>query len=70
MVVTHIDDDTSKRRKKMSFSDKQALIIGGSSGMGLAAARLLAQAGGSVTIVGRRLEKLKTARETFKVPER
>ena len=54
----------------MSFSDKQALIIGGSSGMGLAAARLLAQAGGSVTIVGRRLEKLKTARETFKVPDK
>ncbi len=54
----------------MSFSDKSALIIGGSSGMGLAAARLLVQAGVSVTIVGRRLEKLKTARETFKLPDK
>jgi NAD(P)-dependent dehydrogenase (short-subunit alcohol dehydrogenase family) len=54
----------------MSFSDKQALIIGGSSGMGLETARLLVNAGASVTIVGRHLEKLKTARETFDVPDR
>jgi len=54
----------------MSFSDKQALIIGGSSGMGLETARLLVHAGASVTIVGRRLEKLKTARETFDVPNK
>jgi NAD(P)-dependent dehydrogenase (short-subunit alcohol dehydrogenase family) len=54
----------------MSFSDKQALIIGGSSGMGLETARMLVHAGASVTIVGRRLEKLKTARETFDVPDR
>jgi len=54
----------------MSFSDKQALIIGGSSGMGLETARLLVHAGASVTIVGRRLEKLKTARETFDVPDK
>ena len=54
----------------MSFSDKQALIIGGSSGMGLETARLLVHAGASVTIVGRSLEKLKTARETFDVPDR
>ena len=53
----------------MSFSDKQALIIGGSSGMGLETARLLVHSGASVTIVGRRLEKLKTAGETFEVPE-
>ena len=54
----------------MSFSDKQALIIGGSSGMGLETARLLVHAGASVTIVGRSLEKLKTARETFDVPDK
>jgi NAD(P)-dependent dehydrogenase (short-subunit alcohol dehydrogenase family) len=38
--------------------------------MGLETARLLVHAGASVTIVGRRLEKLKTARETFDVPDR
>jgi NAD(P)-dependent dehydrogenase (short-subunit alcohol dehydrogenase family) len=54
----------------MSFSDKQALIIGGSSGMGLETARLLVNAGASVTMVGRQVEKLKTARETFEVPEK
>ena len=54
----------------MSFSDKQALIIGGSSGMGLETARLLVNAGVSVTMVGRNIEKLKTARETFEVPDK
>lgn len=49
----------------MSFSDKEALILGGSSGMGLEVARLLLQAGALVTIVGRRQEKLEAARETF-----
>ena len=54
----------------MSFSDKQALIIGGSSGMGLETARLLVDAGASVTIVGSHSEKLNTARETFDVPDK
>jgi NAD(P)-dependent dehydrogenase (short-subunit alcohol dehydrogenase family) len=54
----------------MNFSDKQALVIGGSSGMGLEAARLLVHAGASVTIVGRSLEKLEAACETFDVPDR
>ena len=49
----------------MSFSDKQALIIGGSSGMGLEAARSLARTGASVTVVGRHQKKLEGARETF-----
>jgi len=53
----------------MSFSDKQAQIIGGSSGMGLETARLLVHAGASVTIVGCRQDKLKTARESFDVPD-
>ena len=35
----------------MRFSNKQALIIGGSSGMGLEAGRLLVNAGASVTKV-------------------
>ena len=53
----------------MSFSDKQALIVGGGSGMGLEAGRLLVEAGASVTLVGRRQEKLDSARETFETPD-
>ncbi|MDH3875922.1 MAG: SDR family oxidoreductase [Desulfobacteraceae bacterium] len=49
----------------MSFSNKEALIIGGGSGMGLEAARFLVHRGASVTIVGRHQEKLEGARETF-----
>ena len=51
------------------FSNKQALIVGGSSGMGLEAGRLLVAAGASVTLVGRRQEKLDRARETFDTPD-
>jgi NAD(P)-dependent dehydrogenase (short-subunit alcohol dehydrogenase family) len=54
----------------MSFSSKEALIVGGSSGMGLEAARLLVQAGASVTLVGRRKEKLERAGETLRAPDK
>ena len=54
----------------MKFSNKQALIIGGGSGMGLEAGKLLAAEGASVTLVGRRQEKLDNARETFDRPEK
>ena len=54
----------------MKFSNKQALIIGGGSGMGLEAGKLLAAEGASVTLVGRRQEKLDDARETFDTPEK
>ena len=54
----------------MKFSNKQALIIGGGSGMGLEAGKLLAAEGASVTLVGRRQEKLDNARETFDTPEK
>lgn len=54
----------------MSFSGKQALIVGGSSGMGLEAAGLIVQAGASVTLVGRRKEKLEKVRETFDTPDK
>ena len=54
----------------MKFSNKKALIIGGGSGMGLEAGKLLAAEGASVTLVGRRQEKLDDARETFDTPEK
>jgi len=44
---------------------KEALIVGGSSGMGLATAKRLTQKGISVTIVGRNLEKLEKAKQTL-----
>ena len=46
----------------MRFTNRQTLIIGGSSGMGLATARILVDEGGMVTLVGRSREKLDYAR--------
>ena len=54
----------------MRFSGKQALIVGGSSGMGLEAARLLVEDGASVTLVGRQQEKLDRAVDTLGVPDK
>ncbi len=53
----------------MRFSNKQALIVGGGSGMGLEAGKLLVEEGASVTLVGRNQEKLDGARETFDTPD-
>lgn len=54
----------------MNFSGKKALVIGGGSGMGLEAAKQLVQGGASVTLVGRHLEKLEKARQSFGAPDR
>lgn len=47
----------------MSFVGKEVLIVGGSSGMGLETAKLLVEAGATVTLVGRNLTKLGRAIE-------
>ncbi|MDA8305257.1 MAG: SDR family NAD(P)-dependent oxidoreductase [Deltaproteobacteria bacterium] len=48
----------------MSFTGKDALIVGGSSGIGLATGGMLVEAGATVTLVGRSQKKLERARET------
>ena len=55
----------------MNFSGKHTLLIGGSSGMGLAAAKLLLATGGRVTLVGRRnKEKLDRAEASLGTSDR
>lgn len=49
----------------MDFSDSHTLIIGGSSGIGLETAKLLVDAGGTVTLVGRNKEKLDQAEKVL-----
>lgn len=49
----------------MSFSGQDALIVGGSSGMGLQVAKMLVQKGATVTLVARNPEKLTGAQATF-----
>ena len=44
------------------FSGRKLLVVGGSSGMGLASARLVARQGGAVVIVGHRPDKTEAAR--------
>lgn len=46
---------------RMRFTDKVAVVIGGNSGIGLAAAKLFAQEGARVAIAGRDARKLEAA---------
>ncbi|GAX29147.1 hypothetical protein FisN_7Hh253 [Fistulifera solaris] len=49
---------------------KNVIIVGGSSGMGLAAARQVLQHGGHVLLVSRSVSKLERARDQLACPER
>lgn len=51
----------------MNLSEAKVLITGGNSGIGLATAKALKEAGAQVVIVGRDEAKLKTAAETWQV---
>lgn len=52
----------------MRFADKRVLIVGGSSGMGLALARRCLDAGAQVIIAGRSEERLAEARASLGEP--
>lgn len=51
---------------KLTYSGKHVFITGGSSGIGLAIAKMLAQQGANVTILARRQTQLKEAAEIIK----
>lgn len=48
---------------KYSFSNKHVIITGGSSGLGLEMAKLIASEQGTVTLIARKEEQLKAAKE-------
>jgi NAD(P)-dependent dehydrogenase (short-subunit alcohol dehydrogenase family) len=52
----------------MSLQDKRVVIVGGSSGMGLATAANLAEVGAKVIIASRSQEKLEKARQSIPEP--
>ncbi len=54
----------------LTFEGKTLLIIGGSSGMGLASARRILDGGGAVILVGRDAGKNEQARASLPAPER
>ncbi|WP_434136986.1 SDR family oxidoreductase (plasmid) [Pseudomonas luteola] len=47
----------------MQFREHKLLVVGGTSGIGLETARMVAEQGGSVVIVGNRAEKAEAARK-------
>lgn len=49
------------------FKGKKLLVVGGTSGMGLQAARMVLAEGGSAVIVGHRADKTEEARKGLAV---
>ncbi|QND99467.1 3-oxoacyl-[acyl-carrier-protein] reductase FabG (plasmid) [Burkholderia cenocepacia] len=47
----------------MQFEGRKLLVVGGTSGIGLETARMVAEQGGTVVVVGSRAEKAEAARE-------
>ena len=54
-------DGGSRRRREEELSGRHVLITGGSSGIGLALAKMCSAAGADVTLVARNKEKLAAA---------
>lgn len=54
-------------KKAFDLTGRVALITGGGSGIGKGCALVLAEAGASVVIVGRRLSKLEEARQEIEM---
>src|SRR5437879_2332435 len=52
------------------FNDRTVLVTGGGSGMGLATARRLVDAGANVVISGRDRERLDAAAKELRAPDR
>lgn len=50
---------------RQPFHDKHLLVLGGTSGIGLATARHVLLSGGSVTLIGRREDKAARAKDTL-----
>lgn len=54
----------------MNLKNQHVIVVGGSSGIGLGVAKASLEAGASVTLVGRSLEKLTTAAARLEAPQR
>ena len=49
----------------MRFTDKKIVITGGSSGIGLATAKMISEEGGQVVLISRKLENLRLAKQNL-----